>query len=459
MQNTPDDQLRDIIRHVNRLCRKDVFNYEDMSDGLNYIWQTYPKIRFFDHGGTTICFLVDDTKKIIKLCKKNNHVMMHFQEYINLLIQHQLTISSDIVFENNHCLVYIQDYIHKVHKVTPIVVRDIICAYRRFIEFGIKVKDSCHKNFGYHLGKIRLFDIHDFDELDTKDNSLNVLVFCNLFHLMKFNCEIPNITYGKIIENNYYEEILGELYSSYLKTLNNNNFIALKEIEDQVVSELSNEIRHEYKNYQTISINSSGTISLYESTLEKYNVCNKLFTYIISSGEDPMTIKSILDAGCSIGGIGLKLAQLYPHLTVTLNNMTQSELEIATTISQHTAVFNINKNGKNLIALSESYDITLYFSILHHMLKHHSLDEVMSMVRSQTKKYSVIEIPLKGDALLTHLAQDKPEVWNDTFTVFDNVDTFCNFLQGIKFKIIDQGKMNYQGSNDLNRWYFLVKVN
>jgi hypothetical protein len=93
------------------------------------------------------------------------------------------------------------------------------------------------------------------------------------------------------------------------------------------------------------------------------------------------------------------------------------------------------------------------------MLKHHSLDEVMSMVRSQTKKYSVIEIPLKGDALLTHLAQDKPEVWNDTFTVFDNVDTFCNFLQGIKFKIIDQGKMNYQGSNDLNRWYFLVKVN
>ena len=110
----------------------------------------------------------------------------------------------------------------------------------------------------------------------------------------------------------------------------------------------------------------------------------------------------------------------------------------------------------NLIEDTNSYDVTLYFAILHHILKNYTLDQVIELVYKQTKKYCVIELPFNQDVLLKNVIRYSTSVYEKSFKYLENTEIFEKVIQD-KFDIMYSTKVDY-GSKDLDRYaYVLIK--
>lgn len=429
--------IDDIINNINKLSNNIVFNKDDILEGYNYIIKTFNDIKYYNYGGSVICFYTNN--KIIKLCKKDTSTLQNLQYYIDILLKNELIPNTKILFENNDCLVYEQAFVNQIYIITKKVVKDILELFQKFISLNIISTDNFYKNFGYLNNKLVLFDIHDFIEL-TKiedNNKLNVLGFSQTFYYLfydKYRSIGLKKTIEEIIESNFCSDIFPIEYSNFLKNIYNCNY------DCHIKIDCSNK----YINYQYININENGYMSLDNHTLLKYNLISNFKDY-----------NSVLDAGCSLGGIGLKLAYDNPNIFITLNNMTDNELNTAREISSNCTILNVNFDDRNLINITESYDLTLYFAILHHIIRTIGVKNTMELIKKQTNMYSIIEIPFKGDALLN-------KVFNgnyDNIIELCSVDNFIKCLKEYNFELLEYGHIYYPNSSDLNRYYFKLKKN
>lgn len=213
-----------------------------------------------------------------------------------------------------------------------------------------------------------------------------------------------------------------------------------------------------YKDYQYVNIYNNGSINALElesHTLKKFNIAKSVAN----------ECTSVLDAGCSLGGIGLSLSFLDNVKSVTLNNITEYELNVAKEI--HNELLK-NKNNPqhnkeilfssdNIITLEKEYDLTLYFALIHHILKSETIDFIINMIYHQTKKYTVVEVPLKGDTLLNNVIRDSglEDPWSDRYVPLINADSFIKYLSG-KFQVLSVHHIDY-GSDKLIRHAFVCK--
>ncbi len=446
--------INKIIEKINNLSNNVVFIKNDIIEGYQYIINNFSNVEYYDYGGSVICFISNN--KIIKLCKKDTNTLSNFKYYINILSKHDLIAKSNIIFENNTCIVYEQEFVNQIYVITNKVVKDILELFQKFVEINIISTDNFYKNFGYINHKLVLFDIHDFIELNNiKDNNeLNVLGFAQTFYYL-FHDNNRSVglqkTIEEIIESNYCAGLFPNDYCNFLKNIYN------KKYDNNIKISCSKE----YNDYQYINIDDKGYMTLENHTLLKYNLTT-----------DFKNFKTVLDAGCSLGGIGLKIAYENQNSFITLNNMTDNELNIAREISANCTIFNVNFDDQNLVNLNQQYDLTLYFAILHHIIKSVGLEQTLELIKNQTKKYSIIEIPLKGDALLDRLFngsvqgtqtqtccnyKDIDVLPEGPPSALSSVDTFKECLTKNNFEILDFGKIDYPNSPDLNRYYFKLK--
>jgi hypothetical protein len=213
-----------------------------------------------------------------------------------------------------------------------------------------------------------------------------------------------------------------------------------------------NKTNKQYRDYQIIDI-INGIIHLKDHTLSKYkNVIDNVFNQYNSGN-----IKTIIDAGCSLGGIGLKLATLNGIEKVTLNNVTGSELNTAKEISHLCDISNVEFSYDNIFNITDSYDLTLYFALIHHLLRVKSISDILQMINIQTNMYTVMEIPIKGDALLNKIVQDSKieDPWSDRYKALYTLDDLTSHISDV-FDVLAVNKIEY-GSGDLNRYSFVCK--
>lgn len=442
-----------IIEYVNGQCNTLAFDALLLKGGIEYIKSHYDNIVFKQHGGTCICFCVGK-EYCVKLCKKNNDTLKMFDHYLSISIFNDLTIPTRIMYEDENCVVYEQLTIEEITIITPDIVKQILQSFHKYMSLGFKPSDVSYRNYGLLKGKVYMYDLHDFVALDY-DNTLNAKNIFRIFDML-FNkeraCKIPNETRYEHYKQGH--SLIGKRFVKYLDKLMQNNIPDLNDYVQKIYQDLDGGFQFCHHDYQSVRVLSyaSNKIELLGHTQDKYLLAEK----IIQKYSDQ--ISTALDAGCSLGGIGCKIAQRNPSMSVMLNNITESELKFAINLAEQSGCKNTSFNDTNLINIDSKYDLTLYFAILHHIFRQATPAEVIAMVKRQTNKYSVIEIPLKGDTLL-NLLMNHSNHWNENFYMLEDVQSFSSFLQQNGMEVIEHNPIVYPNSPDLNRHYFVVQMN
>lgn len=433
------------IKHVNFLAKKEIFWIDEFFGAYSFLRSINPYIKQFKYGGTCICFINIQHDAIYKICrKKSAPTLQKFRDEISIV--EDLIVPLQILYEDEHAILYIQPVINVICHVKPRIMLDIIFLFEQFISTGMKPSDMFYKNVGYFNGELKMFDIHDFKDIDS-DSSLNTINFFTMFWFMitKKNFQDPwNYSIEQLF--GFSKDNFPPIYLKFLQMCQSNCYD--KDIFELIYIDIKKRMVHEFTDYQKFTIDDDGKITLFSHTKNKAEVIQK---YVEG-------MRSVLDAGCSLGGIGAKIAQDNPNLTVVINNITQSEIERMKTVIELTGLKNITVNVINVVRINRKYDLTAYFAIFHHLLAAYSIEEIVAIVRKQTNKIAIIELPFKGDALLENVVSKVEDGWETRYNYLTTPEAFIDKVQCHGLRLIECNQMDYPGSNDLNRYYFVFDV-
>ena len=259
-----------------------------------------------------------------------------------------------------------------------------------------------------------------------------------------------NFEYNVLVKAEFGKNHLPDKYSELLLNLFNNEISSSLILIDNIISELNNANRLAVNTYQNYHIGNFGEIVLSGSTFSKY----KFFTHLIRYIKQDF---HLIDFGCSYGGIGLKIAQNFPASKVALNNINDTELANCDSMKNKLCLLNVNVTKKDVLYDNNSYDITLYFALVHHLLKTVTFVELVNLIKSQTRKFAIVEFPLIGDHLLEQVMKTSKTEYGQTYRNMENLDILTEKLKS-DFKIIKVEKIDYNNNNLLRYGFILEKL-
>lgn len=448
--------LRSIIDKIN-IRNGSVFKYEDLSICEEFLLENnLDEKNYIGHGGSCISFRKNNL--VYKICVKSSEIFHN--KYVTKLTK--LLPVETILYKNNNFFIYNQKHCEVLtafldtDNITPLICVKILEILSELHNANLIVFDNFITNFGIYNGDVYMFDYHDISKLDNfMDNKKwNIDVdgyLINIFNIVCF------ALYGKLQTNlnpniqKYSDLNLGDLPGCCVKMLNafyNADFrIFLDELKN-TQKLINSEKIYKLSDYQIGDINELGQININSSTLMKYNVFNKIFT-----DENIKNNSSFLDAGCCIGLIGLKLLQTYPNLSGTFCNINKDELDkVKLNYKKSIIKSRAEFISDNAIHIGKKYDITIYFSLIHHLLRNNDIEFILEKIYNQTNNISVVEIPLFHDVLLQNLISSIDHNANFNFTI--NLFTIIKKLE-IYFNIIDIIKIDYK-NNELCRYAFIL---
>lgn len=421
-------------------------------DGVENFINTLPNIQYVGHGGTCIAFTSDDSKYnglIIKVCIKNNLMLKTadtFLNYSKFLTMNKIKIlkPDKILYEDDNFFIYTQPSCQQISNINDITMSKILHIIHSLLTNQIKITDIYCKNFGIYENDVYIYDYHDYDFFYSGDkyyishiaHIFGLYYNISLFENMNFDVE----TFKK---NEFGKGKLQPNICDMLEMLYNYDFDNAIQILENIIASIESNVKSKYKNYQYINIDGQGQLSLYKHTLNKFAIVKKLLNNI----DYPFTL---IDYGCCLGGIGCSVAQMYPKSQITLNNITQNELIVCNDIVKKCLLMNVVIENKNIVDDNNSYDICLYFAILHHILKNKTMDEIIQILMIQVKKYCVIELPFGDDALLKMVINDMAIDYKESFYYLETLEIFKEKIEKY-FRVIDIVKIDYESDN-LNRY-------
>lgn len=337
----------------------------------------------------------------------------------------------DLVYENEKYFVYKQARCERItlQNLSVKTVVDILNIFKKLLECNIILPDMYYRNFGYYRNKCYIFDYCDENSFG---NVTNKFLICTMFHLFSvlFNCK-PSVDIEEIKSLQFGKDNFPIMFANFLEDLYCARNPNIRDCLDYLEEKLSKS----YNQYQDVKIDKTGTIVLGSHTNFKYNLSKTIVNF---------STKSVLDAGGCIGGISCKLAQEYPDCHVTVNNITMNEISVAKEIKDSLKLQNVSLNTDNITTIKNKYDVTLYFALVHHLLKNMTFDEVMLQILRQTNSHTIIEFPLKGDVLLDEVIKQSKD--SSTYNILESVETVKNELSKY-FCVDDIVDMDYGEHN------------
>lgn len=413
------------------------------------------KIQYMGHGGTCIAFLSWKDMMAIKVCIKKNDILKSgkaFMSYSNFLLDNGVKIlePKEILYSDDNFIIYSQEICSLLYSINTLSLIKILKIIMNLIDKRINIADLFHKNFGVYKNDVYIYDYHDQGYFYSNDR----YYICHIAHLFstyyydKLFCGIElntdileKMEFGKGV---FPETVVNILKTAYFYEFDK-TIIYIKEC----IEDLELKVRKSYCDYQSIDIDRGGKLHLKGHTLDKFAIVKNLLEKVKISNF------SLIDYGCSLGGIGSSVASLYPEAKIYLNNITKNELQICNEIVKNSLLMNVTITDINLVNDKNSYDICLYFAILHHILKHKTFDQVINIILKQIKKYAIIELPFGYDALLKKVAEDRSIDYDKSFRYLEDIDIFKNEICKY-FEILDIIKIEYLNSPDLNRYAFVL---
>ncbi len=417
-------------------------------------------VKYIGHGGTCIVFSDNDIskKQVIKVCLKNRMITNNSRTLISFskcLQGNGINILPviDVLFEDDYFFVYTQKYCHTIFDINAIVLLKILKIISKLIERNIKITDLFYKNFGIYQNDVYLYDYHDFGFFYSDDHYYltHIAQLFNTYYNKKLLYGIT-LDFNILKNMDFGHNILPKLVVEFIKSMYEHQLDRGIELINEIIFDVENDIKKSFDNYQHFDIISNGELQLRSHTLEKYNSFYELTKLYPCDFYDNFTV---IDYGCSLGGIGTKIAQQFTNSFVTLNNITKDELNVCTQNINASCLTNINVNDQDVSYDKKSYDVCLYFALLHHILKVKTFTEIMKMVCSQTRKYAIIELPFGDDALLKKVMDESLIHYDESYKYLESVDDFCKFINNW-FIVLSYKNIDYR-SDDLNRYVFTLK--
>jgi hypothetical protein len=448
--------IKSVIETINTKNNSQIFDFEDIS-GVNQCLSTLGPLIYIGHGGLSVCFS-RGLKEVVKCCKKRKtSITMSKDQFLSNaqnLIEYNMPILApiEVLYENNSWLIYTQPLCKVLmpEEITPRLCCDVLSFVSQMIKVNTRISDIFYRNFGIYQNKLCLFDYH---EVDTFESSSNFMIsnLYSLFTILGKNLGWPVLdiaitNIAAVVKDNFGESRFPEPIVKFLSLMHSKEYSKSLEFLEMGKKILKRLISKKYTKYQHVTIDEEGSLELSSHTLVKYELA--------ASFIKDKDILTILDARSCIGGIGLKLAQTFPNIKVTLSNSDTDELDKTKKIAGNCMIYNasfLNEHIKDT-KLPAKYDLVLYYSLFHHLLKTQSIDCIIRMVKSQVSKFCIIEVPMKGDALLEKVMKNSPNT--EHFRCLTSPDVFRYNLIINRIKVNKCVKVDY-GSNRLIRYAYI----
>jgi hypothetical protein len=226
-----------------------------------------------------------------------------------------------------------------------------------------------------------------------------------------------------------------DILVSLLCALNERDCDAMLQCIDQVLKYFRKHLKHSFPLYPAITVSDDGLIKLDYPT--------KTYDYIFDFIKKNC-ITSVLDMYSTDTGIGLKLAQDFPNIAVTVVCRADKDKEIYDT--QNIITHSLTYNASIIVGIkpqpTEKYDLIIY----HNLFRPDKFQEISRVIRGQITHYCIIEVPLKGDKVLVK----KNLGYEYLQTPFD----FRSHLCSNQIKVNRCLKINYD-DNHYKRYLFI----
>lgn len=333
----------------------------------------YQQLRYIGRGCQTICFYHPPSDNVIKCCAKRQHVTYSILaskqtllSKMNDLVGQKFPILPilDVIYDSQNWIVYIQP---KCKILSSEWVDDrFICYLLSFIklmvETNMMVFDIYYSNFGIYHNRIVLFDYHQIEPLSSTSNFLatnlyNLFVIYGQHHEMipvqlNDNCLVH---WDEIKNNNFGQQYFPQIIVTLIKVLYDRNKNEILKSLDITIDYFKKKILgHHYKLYKSLNFDENGIMHI-DYPEDAYNI---IFGYI-----NEMKIQSIIDLHPIDHGLGLKLAQDFPDIRVTIVCQTEAEYIETQDISYKNMLLNLNiicADPKNLKCIrGDKYDMML----------------------------------------------------------------------------------------------------
>lgn len=446
-----------IIDQINQKNGKKLFDCSKISN-IGSVLNHQPKLEYVGHGIQSICFKTDQGY-VVKCCvKRKNSVIISKNLFLSTtkdLLNKNMPILPpiEILYEDEIWMIYTQHTCRMIDNVNTRFCYNIIKFVRQMVASDIRISDIYYRNFGIYQNKILLFDYHDIDNFDSSSNFLitNLYsLFKLLGHKLGWNVQDTTINHwDEVVANNFGQSCFPETIVTLLYSLHNRDHNQIIDCLDRTMLYIKSYIKHDFTTYHSLTIDNEDIICI--------NYPSKTYEFLFDLVHNKHLI-SVLDICSCSNGIGLKLAQDFPNISVTLGCSTNEEINDTKSIINNCVTYNtsiIHSNPSDIkVPINERYDLVLYYLMLYDLLQMNKISDIFRLIKNQVGKCFVIEVPIIGDHLLSKIMDSHK---NLNYDLFISPYTFRSYLCLNKIKVNRCIFIDY-GNKQFKRFLFVCDV-
>jgi hypothetical protein len=388
--------LKTIIEDINIRNGKQLFDPLTISGVVDCI-KDFPKIVYCSHGVQSIC-LKSGVDYVIKCCIKRDQSILKsghlFMSKVKELTDNQMPIlpPNGILHEDDVWIVYTQPLCRVIEDVNTRFCYTIVKLVKLMVETDIRMSDIYYRNFGIYRNKIVMYDYHEVDDFQTSSNFLITNLYALFTMLGKhygwsvFDTKISH--WDIVINDNFGQKRFPEQLVDLLCALHGRDRETILKCSDQSLEYLKVLFTQQFHLYQNIMINDEMITITYPQKIYDY-----IFEFVHTN-----KLTNILDVHSCDRGLGLKLAQDFPNISITLGCSDQKEIIETREIINNYIIFNteivyLNSLDFNVLC-NRQYDLVIYCSSFYDLLKQNKVDEISRLLKNQVSKYCLIEVPI-----------------------------------------------------------------
>jgi len=448
-----DTNLKTIIDQINKKNGKTMFDSQKISN-IERILSCLPKLEYLGHGIQSICFKTGKNN-VVKCCVKRKNSIISSKNLFLKTTHDLLSINMpilpliDVLYEDDVWMVYTQPMCRMITDISLKFCYHVLKFVKQMIDNNIRISDIYYKNFGIYQNKILLFDYHDIEHFDSSSNFLITNIY-SLFTLLghKLGWNVQNATishWNDIVADNFGTNRFPVQFVELLIALHNRDKEKILFHLNETFEFINIRLKQKYPTYDTLKIEED--IIVIDYPIKQYHL---IFDLI-----QKMNLNNVLDTQSNITGVGLKLAQDFPNILVTLECHTVDECNDTRNIISNCLIYNACvTHGIVKPTNGDRYDLVLYHTIIFDLLQTKKPSDLFQLVRNQVGKYFILDVPIKGDIVLAKIIKNhKKNNYEYLLTPY----TFRTYLCANKIKVNRCIHIDY-GSRQIKRFMFICSI-
>ena len=250
---------------------------------------------------------------------------------------------SRILYDDETWMIYTQPICQVLEGVSLRLCYVLVKFIKQMIRSNLRISDIYYKNFGIHEGKIVLFDYHDVDTFETSPSNFLITNMYSIFTLlgqkMQWKVRSVNLCHWEQVQTDEFgKKTLPPKFYEFLMALHQGQTTEILSTSRRLLLTLNELYKGELSYYKTLNLGDDGISLGLDLSREIYGI---IFEFIKTHG-----ITTVFNWHASTSGLGLKLAQDFPHLKFFLGCY-QEELTELTQILTDSLIKNVSILRRN----------------------------------------------------------------------------------------------------------------